>query len=522
MKITRQIGSILGLATALGLVACGGGSSNGSSGNNTPPPAGPTPVTAVGSITGFGSVFVHGTKFEVAADTVVAIEDEADTLGDDSRLRVGMKVRVAAIDDNGVRTARRIEFDEDLKGPIEIVTPDSPDSTTGTIVVVRTLVTIDSGTAFDNDIGNNDGISGIDIRDLAAGMVVEISGFPMATGYLATRVDRLLDASGGNPVVGDPDVDGDEMELKGIASVADDGSTITVKGVVFDVADNILIDDGFQLGDLDGKFVEVKADLIGGVFVAVHAHFEDDFGDNDDDGEFEIEGILQAVNADNTIMINDMIITVNDTAALEPLLNQRIEIKGTINDAGVLVLREAEPDVEDNVRTEDLVADVGDTSFTTRLGLVITPTGSSRVEDDTRDDGDHLTPAEFLLGLSAGDRIEARANDATGSTTWTRIELREQALDNDDFECELRGPVTSKTGDETSFSFVIQDVTVTTDNASDNDFKGANDEVLGRATFFNNLQPGDVVEAESFEGDAFCMPGALDARQVEFEPDDDS
>jgi len=168
MKFTRQIKLLLGVFAALSLAACGGGSSSGgdSGGGNPPPRPATTSVTAVGSITGFGSVFVNGTKYEVEAGTVIAIEDNADVMGDDSVLRLGMKVTVQGSVTSGVSTASHIEFDEDLKGPIDSVTPDSADPTIGTIEVMTKIVTIDTSTVLDDDIGDNDGIPGIDIRDL--------------------------------------------------------------------------------------------------------------------------------------------------------------------------------------------------------------------------------------------------------------------------------------------------------------------------------------------------------------------
>jgi hypothetical protein len=484
-------------------------------------------VTAVGSITGFGSIHVNGARFEVAADTVIAIEGQADTIGDDSVLLLGMKVQVQGSDDNGLRTATHIEFDEDLKGPIEGVTPDGSDPTIGTFVVMSRTVTIDTNTVLDDDIGDNDGLPGIDIRDLQFGMIVEVSGFPTADGFLATRVDRELDAAGGNPDVGDPDVDGDELELKGfVDSIASDNLSIIVDGVTFIINGGTVFEDGLLLNDdLIDVFVEVKADIVAGEFVAVRIEREDGF-DDEREGEFEIEGILQSVDTSstpNTFTINGITVPVTDASSLEPLVDMHVEIKGNFNADQVLVLREAQLDIEDDVRTEDLVAFVGTgaPSFTTRLGLVISPTGDSRVEDDTDSNGDHLTPEEFINRLQTGDRIEARGHEnADGSVTWTRVQRDELAADNNDFECELRGPVASISGDAASFSFVIQGVTVSTDSVTENNFEGANDEVLGRVLFFADLTVGAVVEAESFEGDTFCMTNALDARQVEFEPVD--
>lgn len=530
MKFTRQIGPILGVVAALSLAACGGGSSSTGSTGAGPTASGPTDVVVIGSITGFGSVFVNGTRYEVPSDTIISIEDESDSMGDDSRLRLGMIVRMSAVDDNGVRTARSIEFDEDLKGPIENITPDASDSTIGTFSVISQTVTVDGGTVFDDDIGNNDGVAGIDFRDLQVGMIVEVSGFPTETGVLATRVDRQLDAAGGNPSLGQPGVDGDELELKGfVESIAGDNSSLSVNGVVFVLTANTVFEDGLALGaDLIGMFVEIKADIVGGNYLAVRVQREDDFADDNRNGEFEIEGVLRSIDTTstpNSFTVNGITVPVTNASSLAGLLDMRVEVKGSFNTDGVLVLREAEQDVEDNVRTGDLVnsVDIGGVSFTTRLGLVISPTGSSGVEDKAGDGGDHLTPVEFINRLQRGDRIEARGHgSSTSSVTWTRIERDEIVVDNNDFECELRGVVDSIDGDAFGFSFVIQGVTVLTGRVSDNNFQGASNEPLGRAQFFNRLQPGDVVEAESFEGDAFCTTGTLDAREVEFEPADDS
>ena len=529
MKFTKQIGLLAGLIGVFGIAACGGGSSSDNAApGEGPMPAVPTQVSVVGSITGFGSVFVSGTKYEVAADTRIEHEGEADAMGDDSGLRLGMKVRVSASDDNGVRTAQSIEFDEDLKGPIESITPDAADATVGTVSVMGQTVTVDAGTVFDDDVGNNDGVAGIDFRDLETGMIVEVSGFPTDGGFLATRVDRQLDAAGGNPDLGQPDVDGDELELKGfVESVASDNSSITVGGVVFVSNAGTIFEDGLILGaDLVGVFVEVKADLVVAEFVAVRVEREDDFDNDNRNGEFEIEGVLQSVDtasSPNTFTINGITVPVTDATSLEALLGMRVEIKGSFNTDGILVLREAAQDLEDNVRTEDLIStvDINAVTFTTRLGLIVMPTGGSRVEDDASDD--HLTPEQFINRLQTGDRIEARGHDGSGSgVTWTRVKRDELAADNNDFECELRGSVTSINGDASAFSFVIQGVTVLTGRVDENDFRGANDEIVGRQAFFDRLDVGDVVEAESFEGDAYCMTGTLDAREVEFEAADGS
>ncbi|MDX1409359.1 MAG: DUF5666 domain-containing protein, partial [Saprospiraceae bacterium] len=195
---------------ALLLSACGG---SGNGGTNTNTGGGgtggttSTPVSSTGVITGFGSVFINGVQYELENGTVVAIEDEPDSLGDDSRLRLGMKVRMRARIENNQRIAERIEFDEDLKGIVRDIVSDVLDPGIGTFRIQRIRVVVDADTIFDDDVGDNDSNGMIDIRDLSdtGDVVVEVSGFIIEGGILATRIDRILP--------GDPDIN--EVEVKG-------------------------------------------------------------------------------------------------------------------------------------------------------------------------------------------------------------------------------------------------------------------------------------------------------------------
>jgi len=535
---SKIIGIAAAAVTALGLSACGGGGGGSSS---APPPAGTNPpapasipVTASGVITGFSSVFVNGARYEVESDTIVAIEGESERVGDDSALRVGMKVRIRASEQDGQRVAQRIEYDDDLKGPARDVVIDPANPATGSFTVLRQSVVVDANTAFDDDVGDNNADGNIDIRDLVLStgqVVVEVSGLVMPDGFLATRIDRVNDAAGR------PDVDDDEFEVKGfVDEVADDGSSFRINDATFLVvegAGGTFFDDGLVADQtLVGIFVEVEADLdASGNFVAVEVEREDDFDDDngdgridDDDrsGRFEIEGILVSVDTDvvpNIVVIGSVTLAVSDASALTGQEGRLLELKGSFDDNGVLVLSESRLEVENSVRIEDRVSESSATTLTTRLGIVITPTGMSRIEDDAGDDGDSLTPDEFLQRIMPDDYIEARGYpDADDSVVWSRIERE----DEDDQACKLRGPVASIEGDDAnSFSFVIQGVTVDVSqiNSAD-DFEGINDQPLGRAAFFELLSVGDIVEAESDDDGLGCESGRLTADEVAFEADD--
>lgn len=500
------------------LVACSGGD------------VGTTSVSSTGVITGFSSIFVNGAKYEVEDGTVVSVEGESERFGDDSALRIGMKVQVEASERGGRRVADRIEFDEDLRGPARDVMPDPFDPSLGTFTVIGQFVTVDANTIFDDDLGNNDGQAGIDVRDIEPALfpgsvpiVVEVSGFPTEDGWLATRIDRVNTAAGD---IGRTGVDDDELELKGfVASVAGDGSSIVVGGVTFEVDDDTIFEDGLVAdAALVGRFVEVKADLLaGGDLLAVRVEREDDF-DRDDRREFEIEGILQSVELavdPDEVAIDGRTIQVSDASGLADMVGSRIEIKGTFDADGVLVIGRSKLEAENSVRTEDRVAEIDRVAgtFTTRLGIVIRPEGTSRLEDDASEDdqGDRLTPPQFLERIEQGDSIEARGvPGGDGNVAWTRIERD----DDDDIDCRLRGPVESITGDAGSFEFVILGVTVDTDGVDSDDFEDAGGNSIGRSAFFDALSVGDVVQGTSFESNSSCQNERLEAREIEFEPDD--
>jgi len=494
-----------------------------------PPPATATSVSATGVITGFGSIFINGVRYEFVNGTIVSVEDENDVVGDDTLLRLGMRVRIRATETNGDRVADRIEFDDDLRGPADNISPDASDPTIGTFTVIGQTVTVDGNTVFDDDVGDNDGVPGIDIRDLDpanfpgnAQIVVEVSGYPTETGVIATRIERVNAAAGD---IGKPGVAGDELEVKGfVDDVAADGSSFTINGATFLVSGTIFEDGLGANSDLIGVFVEVKFDIdAAGDFIAIKVELEDDLDGAEQDDEFEIEGILQSVDTiddPDIIVINGVTIEVTDASSLVAHIGVKVEVKGSFNSDGILVINETEVEVENSIRTEDRITSIDTTagSFTTRLGLVITPTADSRVEDEVGADGDQLSPAEFISRLVNDDYIEARGYpDGAGGVIWTRIERE----DEDGRQCELRGPV--EAGSISDPTFDILGVTINTTGLGFDDFEDADDMGIGRTDFFNQLQAGDVVEAESDNAGVGCTTGSLSTMtdgEVSFEPDD--
>ncbi|MCF6254178.1 MAG: DUF5666 domain-containing protein, partial [Thiomicrorhabdus sp.] len=241
------------------LVACGGGS-----GGTDTAGIGGSGFTSSGTITGFGSVFVNGVKFE----TTNATFDIEGIPGTQNDLAIGMVVQV-----NGIRnpdgitgTATSIVFDDNLQGPVANFTL-APDALTATFTVLGINVEIDSKTTyFDPDN------SGISITRIANGNMVELSGFFDGTGTLiATRIENKTGIE-------------EEVELKGnIANLSE--LTFTLQ--------NINISSGVSLNGLkNGDRVEVKGtyDLATNTITATEIESEEiEYGDSD---EYEVEGYI--------------------------------------------------------------------------------------------------------------------------------------------------------------------------------------------------------------------------------------
>lgn len=516
------------LATSIALIMTGCGGSSGDSTPNTSNPdnngGSSSKVSSSGVITGFGSVYVNGVRYDTAN---AEIEFEGEGRMSEEDLRLGMRVEIEASQDGDERRATRVVFDEDLKGPVSSVSVNAEDPTLGTLVVLSQTVTVDANTVLGAGITDANMDGQIDLNDLDSAegrVVVEVSGFPTDAGFIATRLERL----NGND---DSDNDDNEAEVKGVITGLDTANgTFMIRDLEVHYELTALEDD-VEEGQLsDGWFVEVEGNIqADGSLVATKIEREDDRWDdeNEREGEFEVEGIVQAVDTSstpNTVTINGGVIPVADASLLANMVGTKVELEGTFNAEGQLEIDTDDDGIQqertNNVEISDRVETVGATSFTTRMGVTITPTGLSRVEDDDDDDGDRLKPEDFMARLQAGDAIEARGYLAEdGTLTWSRIERD----DDDDEECSLRGPVDAGSIDVSTGTFTMLGVTIDTASILDDGAFGDDDDSsLGRVNFFTALSGGAVIEAEGDENDsAACSDGLLIAGEVEFESDDD-
>lgn len=467
-----------GTLVALFVAACGGSSDDpGRSRLIGGIDAGgaPSRFLAIGPISGFGSIIVNGIQYDTSQAQIFV----DGTAANESALEVGQIVAVSGSMSGTNRTADRVEFDENVEGPIESI-----DIANGSLVVFGQNVIVNSATSFDDDI-SPDTLAGLSVGD-----VVEVSGNIDADGNIvATRIE--LKAPGG------------EFEVTGIVSNHDgDAMTFMINNLLVDYAQANLED--FDSGQpADGDLVEAEGSQIGanGVLLATSVEFKgDDLDDRiDNDTEIEIEGLItRFVSATDFDVARFAVTTDSQTefrggTADDLALNVRVEVEGRIDSQGRLLADEVEFEDDGDTRI-DAIVDTVDAAADqlTMLGILVELRSDTRIEDKSVAD---LRPFS-IDDINPGDWLEIRGSEtATASVSASRIER-----DDPESEARIRGTATTVADP----SFQILGLNIDTDSNTQFD-------ATTRADFFATAE-GRLVQADgNLNGSRFL------ATEVEFE-----
>jgi len=460
--------STLSAAIALTLVACGGGSSGGVAG------IGGSGFVSSGSVTGFGSIFVNGVEFE----TDTAEFEIEDTSGSQSDLVEGMRVKVSGtINADGITgTATKVEFEDQLEGPISSTITEDADQENKTFTVlgvtvnVNALDTIFAGTGFSYDSivnGTSDNI--------------QISGFFDEAGELqATAVVRKDTFVAGTTII----------EAKGtISGFSANNFTLTVGSTTLTVdasgADLSQVTGGLT----DGQFVEVKGTITAVDGTSISATLVKPEDNNPAEGaEVEIEGIITDFDsAANTFKIDG--ISVNASAATKTpatlVLRDgiKVEVEGPVTDGVILAnklkLRDG------NVKIHAIATGVDSVANTLMMNISdnqvkVTIDTSTRLEDKLSAETISQTVAQF-----EGKFLRVRGIDNGDGITATRIRI-----DDLDDDVILQGIITDSV---IGVSVTVLGVTVEIDGNTD--FEDINDNgigqgVTGHTTFNGQITAG--------------------------------
>lgn len=317
MKLFRSVtGALLMVA---GLVACDDTSLNLAEGGMT------GTGISVGSITGFGSIWVNGVRYDVS--NAMFTRDGASVAGQ-SDYRIGEVVTIkGSVDADGVSgVAGSVEFDDVLEGTVSQTSTDGK-----TLQVLGKTVSADARTV----------LHGFTLlTDLQAGNVVEISGYRQGQAIRATSITLKQSSFTANQSM---------LEVKGTVSNVDlvaQTFQLDQWGVDYSSARLELPGNTPQAG----QYVEVKSNLApqGNRLTASEVELEDERPVFDSGQELELEGIVTAFTSSVQFNVNGQPVITNASTRFEygipadVKLNTQLEVKGAINANGVLVAEEIE------------------------------------------------------------------------------------------------------------------------------------------------------------------------------------
>ena len=471
MRQSSILFNLLGAVWLIGLLSgCGsgggGGATTGTAGGSS---------AASGTITDFGSLYVNGKKFETN-DVEVNHDGESERCSisptNHCGLKKGMTVNVSGSFNGSSRSASTITQEDTVEGPI--TSKDQVDANNGALAVLGQTVIVDSTTRFD---------SGISLTALNNNDVIEVSGFVKSDGTIvASFIERKAGVGVCSPV----------CEVKGTINSHDAVlATFQIGGLT------VTYDTSTIIGDMptpvgrswNGRFVEGKGanfSVNAGVPTLLAAKVEpenDGVGNNGMD-EFEVEGFVTQAGTPNGNIIEFTIGTtqVRTTANTEfrggtvdeIVVGAKMSAEGRF-DGTTLIAKHVK--FHAAVKLEGNIDSINGNTFTIDGLPGVTVTVNSQTEG-----GNALNS---LLGSHV--RVRGRLGNSN-SVIATRLEQRGPA----DSDVDLQGPVQT-VADQV---LTILGVVVDTSTISNNNFVGLNDQIIGRAAFFNVVKEGTLVKVK--------------------------
>ncbi|MFL1467656.1 DUF5666 domain-containing protein [Marinobacter sp. HN1S83] len=393
---------------------------------------------SVGPVSGFGSVFVNGIRFETDGNVV-----SDDGITSENQLDKGMILRVdGEWRNDGEGTAERVEYDDTFRGEIVIVaeTLDPDDSTireSVTFTVYGQTVVADKQTVF----------RGLSLQTLDDGDFVRVSGW------------RLPDPDGRYRAsyVGSLEASPNDVEIEGRIdenSVDISQNRFSINGFPVGYDNTTTFGGGLTESDLrdPGLVVEVEGRIgfVGGDTGLIASNIEQDEtrryqrGD-DDDIEFAGPVATAFDDADSTFTINGLTVVVPDDdvfedglagADLQPGL--LIQVEGSFLadgrvEAAKIEIRDANAEVEGRINQASI-----DFSASTFLvgGVLVQVTPLTIITDDNDDQRIGLADLNGAFEVEV-EGIERSTEGGEVFLEATKVEREEE--DDLDNEYEVTG-----------------------------------------------------------------------------------
>ncbi len=491
IKLSTTLGAML-LSSVL-LASCNGGGSAAVAIINAG--IGGTGIV-FGTITGFGSVWVNGRRFEID-DAEIIVDGEVINIDPKLALAVGMVVRLDVDPENVMfgGVANKVEFDDEIEGPvdglpIEVGSGVKRINILGQKIMVDATRTLFVGTSY-TTVGAND--------------ILEVSGFRVDGDPALADDDRIVATYVEKVGTYNPLTDTPEVELRGKVSDLVEGVSFKIYDVQINyVGVNVDVDGG-QL--VEGMFVEVEGIFVSPEVNAVEIVQEDEnFGTDVDD--ISLHGVVSryvpiADGGDGLarFFVNGQRVNASaaklEPADLESLMQNglEVEVEGEIVD-GVLIAEELELRADTELRTTVLDVDYAAGTFVVDYPFVLgknTVTVNTSVQTLFEDDTGVVS--DFSLDdLKKGDFVEVEGVEINDAVSAHTVERRKA---ND---VKLQGAVDAFVPE---VSITILGITYPVDALTMYSGMTATD-------FYATLRKNDIVELEDYEPDGIADAAEID------------
>ncbi len=459
---------LFNLLGVVGLVGILGGCGSEGAPSVSASGAGSGSASASGTITGFGSVFVNGKRFETNSAQFTVDGELGKGQGD---LKRGMTVTVIGSFNGNQRLASSVRQEDAVEGLVQSVAADG----LGLVVLGQTVL-VDSTTIIDNNI------PGQNILNLVAGTDnVEVNGHVRPNGVIqATFIEKKL--AGVTP------------EVRGFISSHSAGTTtFRIGNLTVNYAGAIINDMPTPSGsNWDTLFVEVKGTTFNSgttTLIAIKVEPENHGVGNNVD-EFEVEGFVTQVLGLGDFFIGTTHVQTTSATEFrggtidEIVVGAKLSAEGRLAN-GILIAKHVKFHGSARLEGDIATRDVGNNRFTiTGLpGLAVTV--NSQTEFKANGGG----TVTGLNDLPPGAHVRVRGR-TTGTNTLVATRVEQRSADDDvDLQGPLQGPVVAP-------NLTILGVTVNTAAFADDDFEGLNDQPIGRAAFFNVVKEGTLVKIQ--------------------------
>ncbi len=442
--------SMLGLAGLLAACGSEGAPSVSASGS------GSGSASASGTITGFGSVFVNGKRFDTSGSSFT-VDGQS---GSQSDLKVGMTVTVNGSFSGTQRSANAVLQKDAVEGLVQSVAADGL-----SLIVMGQTVLVDNATLID------DNIPGRTIHNLVAGTdQVEVNGHIRPNGIIqATFLEKKL-------VNVTP-------EGRGFVKNHNDGvKTFQIGALTVNYATSLINDMPTPAGNSwNNLFVEVKGNTFNAgttTLTATKVEPEKRSVGNQVD-EFEVEGyVTQVLGVDNFFIGNTQVQTTGNTEFRggtidESVVGAKLSAEGRWEN-GVLLAKHI--NFHESVRFEGDLEAIGTNAFTLTGLPGVTVTVNSQTEFKNTSHS----------GLSSGDHVRVRGR-VSGSNAVVATRIDRRSADND---IDIQGPVQSSAGN------VIVILGLSIDTSAINQFESVSGTSMSRAGFMAAVSINSLVKVK--------------------------